>query len=63
MAIKAEKLRDLLDYLNSRHSNIQFSMDRETDGYLPFLEINCYRRKIAPWVTRCTKNQPKEICT
>jgi len=47
MATKAEKLRALLDYLNSRHSNIQFTMDteRERDGHLPFLEINCYRTK------------------
>jgi len=31
MATKAEKLRALLDYLNSRHSNIQFTMDTERE--------------------------------
>jgi hypothetical protein len=45
MATKAQKLKALLDYLNSRHSNIQFTMHRERESHLPFLEINCYRTK------------------
>jgi len=35
MATKAEKLTALLDYLNSRHSNIQFTMDRERERWPP----------------------------
>lgn len=31
MAKKAEKLRTLLDYFNKRHSNIQFTADRERE--------------------------------
>jgi hypothetical protein len=31
MATKAQKLRALLDYLNSRHSNKQFTMQRERE--------------------------------
>jgi len=31
MATKTEKLTSLLDYLHSRHSNIQFTMDTERE--------------------------------
>jgi len=31
MATKTEKLTTLLDYLNRRHSNIQFTMDAERE--------------------------------
>jgi hypothetical protein len=39
-----DRLRDFLDHLNSIHQSIQFTMDTERDGHLPFLVIDIYRR-------------------
>jgi hypothetical protein len=38
------RLGDLLDHLNSIHQSIQFTMKRERDIHLPFLDIDIYRR-------------------
>jgi hypothetical protein len=39
----SERQKDLLEYLNSIHHNIQFTMETERDGHLPFLNICIYR--------------------
>ena len=31
-----------LDFINSFHRNIKFTMDVESDGQLPFLDILCF---------------------
>jgi hypothetical protein len=38
------KLSDFLDHLNSVHENIQFTMEMERNGHLPFLDIDMYRK-------------------
>ncbi|KAG8233585.1 hypothetical protein J437_LFUL000996 [Ladona fulva] len=35
-----EKLRDFLNHLNSRHSNITFTMEIEEEGHFPFLDAD-----------------------
>jgi hypothetical protein len=30
------------------HNNIQFSMEKEEDGHLPFLDIDIYTNRMAP---------------
>jgi hypothetical protein len=39
-----DRLKDFLDHLNGIHQNIQFTMETERDGHLPFLDIDIYRR-------------------
>jgi len=39
-----EKLTDFLNHLNGIHNNIQFNMEIEEEGNLPFLDINVYRK-------------------
>ena len=39
-----EKLTDFLTHLYSLNSKIQFTMETEIDGYLPFLDIHIYSR-------------------
>ena len=31
------------EYLSSKHTNIKFSIEKEEDGRLPFLDINIFR--------------------
>jgi hypothetical protein len=38
-----EKLKDFLNNLNSIHQCIQFIMETETEGHLPFFDIDIYR--------------------
>ena len=38
------KLTDFLNHLNGMHNNIQFTMEIEDDGHLPFLDIDIYRK-------------------
>jgi hypothetical protein len=39
-----EKLMDFLNHLNDIHNNIQFTMEIEEEGHLPFLDIDIYRK-------------------
>ena len=50
-----------MEYLSSKYPNIKFSVEKEEDGYLPFLDINIfhendkfatnvYRKKTLSWV-------------
>ena len=39
-----DKLQDFLNHLNSLHNKIQFTIETEKDGHLPFLDIDIYRR-------------------
>jgi len=39
-----DKLHEFHCHLNSLHRNIQFTMDIEKDGHLPFLDIDIYRK-------------------
>ena len=34
-----DQLEDFLSFLNGRHGNIQFTMEEETDGSIPFLDV------------------------
>jgi hypothetical protein len=38
------KLSEFLDHVNSIHESIQFTMETERDGHLPFLDIDIYRK-------------------
>ena len=37
-----EKLEEFVEHLNGLQRNIQFTMETEKDGHLPFLDINIY---------------------
>ncbi|PNF14479.1 hypothetical protein B7P43_G18379 [Cryptotermes secundus] len=39
-----DKLKDFLNHLNSIQQCIQFTMETETEGHLPFLDIDIYMR-------------------
>jgi hypothetical protein len=39
-----EKLEDFLNHLNGLHNKIQFTMEKEQEGHLPFQEIDIYRK-------------------
>jgi hypothetical protein len=39
-----EKLTEFLNHLSGLHNNIQFTMEKEEDGHLPFLDIDIYRK-------------------
>jgi hypothetical protein len=39
-----DKLQSFLQHLNIIHHSIQFTMETEIDGHLPFLDIDIYRR-------------------
>jgi hypothetical protein len=45
-----DKLKDFLHHQNSIHQSIQFTMEIESGGHLPFLNLDIYRRpdKIVP---------------
>ena len=35
-----DRLKEFLDWLNGIHTNIDFTMEIEKDGHLPFLDID-----------------------
>jgi hypothetical protein len=39
-----DKLKEFLHHLNSIHQSIQFTMETESEGHLPFLDLDIYRR-------------------
>jgi hypothetical protein len=39
-----DKLKDFLHHLKSIHQSIQFTMETESEGHLPFLFLDIYRR-------------------
>jgi hypothetical protein len=39
-----DKMKDFLNHLNSTHQYIQFTKEPKTEGHLPFLDIDIYRR-------------------
>jgi hypothetical protein len=39
-----DKLKDFLHHLNSVHQSIQFTMETKSEGHLPFLDFDIYRR-------------------
>src|SRR5215469_1292483 len=39
-----DQLQEFLHHLNGLHKNIQFTMEIEKDGHLPFLDIDVYRK-------------------
>ena len=39
-----DKLQDFLNHINGLHKKIQFTMEIEKDGHLPFLDIDIYRK-------------------
>jgi hypothetical protein len=41
---RPNKLKDFLNHLNSIHQYIQFIMETESEGHLPFCDIDIYRR-------------------
>lgn len=45
---ETEKLERFFDNLNGLRGNIQFTVQMEKDGHLPFLDIELYRIPIAP---------------
>jgi hypothetical protein len=40
-----EKLKDFLNHLNGINNNIQFTMQVEEEGHLPFLDIDMYKKR------------------
>jgi hypothetical protein len=41
------KLEDFLIHVNGLHNKIQFTMEREEEGHLPFLDIDIYKKRTA----------------
>jgi hypothetical protein len=39
-----DKLREFLNHLNNVHQRIQFTMETESEGHVPFPDIDIYRR-------------------
>ena len=39
-----KKLAEFLNHLNGLHNKIQFTMEKEKEGHLPFLDIGIYRK-------------------
>ena len=39
-----EKLEEFLNHISGLHNKIQFTMEKEEEGHLPFLDIDIYRK-------------------
>jgi hypothetical protein len=53
-----DKLKDFLNHLNSITQCIQFTIETETEGHFPFLDIDIYRRPDGSWAIKSTINLP-----
>ena len=40
---RPEHVKPFVDYMNSKHKNINFSFETEKDGQMPFLDVNVFR--------------------
>ena len=40
---RPEHIKPFVDYMNSKHKNINFSFETEKDGQMPFLGVNLCR--------------------
>ena len=39
---RPEHFKPFVDYMNSKHKNINFSFEMEKDGQIPFLDVNVF---------------------
>ena len=39
---RPEHVKPFVDYMNSKHKNINFSFEMEKDGQMPFLDVNVF---------------------
>jgi hypothetical protein len=53
-----DKLKDFLHHLNSFHQSIQFTMETENQGHLPFLDLDIYRRPDGSLGHKVFRNKP-----
>ena len=58
MTVSKEQVIPFVDYLNSKHPNIQFTHELENSGSLSFLDINIARTVASP--SLCFTNQPQQ---
>ena len=40
---RPEHVKSFVDYMNSKHKNINFSFETEKDEQIPFLDVNVFR--------------------
>ena len=40
---RPEHVKPFIDYMNSKHKNINFSFETEKEGQMPFLDVNVFR--------------------
>ena len=43
---RPEHVKPFVDYMNSKHKNINFSFETEKDGQMPFFDVNVFRENI-----------------
>ena len=41
---RPEHVKRFVDYMNSKHKNINFSFEMEKDGQMPFLDVEMFRK-------------------
>ena len=56
---RPEHVKPFVDYMNSKHKNINFSFGTEKDGQMPFVDVNVFREN-GKFVTNVYR---KETCT
>ena len=49
---RSEHVKPFVDYVNSKHKNINFSYETEKDEQMPFLDVNVFREKFVTNVYR-----------
>ena len=40
---RPKHVKPFVDYMNSKHKNINFTFETEKDGQMPFLDVNVFR--------------------